>query len=174
MDRTNIRKEYHNGDLTIVWQSGLCIHSGNCVRNSPQVFQPKTQPWIKPEAASQEEIMRTIDKCPSGALSYYKRPAETENYESLVDAIEGLRAQGYTEDFNLRQNCLECRNGAYQVFHDEFHIDKSFRFDANTDPDDESILYAISSDKYNLKGILVNGYGASSDSLTDEMLAKLR
>ena len=97
-----------------------------------------------------------------------------ENYQNLVDAINSLIEQGYTEDFNLKQDCIECREGEYKIFHDEFHIDKSFRFDANTDPSDESILYAISSEKYQLKGILVNGYGISSEPLTNEMLEKLK
>lgn len=97
-----------------------------------------------------------------------------ENYSNLVEAIDGLRSQGYTEDFNLKQNCIECRNGAYKLFHDEFHIDKSFRFDGDTDPSEESIIYAISSDKYALKGILINGYGTSSDPVTNEMLEKLK
>lgn len=96
-----------------------------------------------------------------------------ENYETLTEAIEGLRKQGYVEDFNLKQNCIECRNGEYKVFHDEFHIDKYFRFEGQTDPADECILYAISSEKYKLKGVLVNGYGISSESITNEMLAKL-
>lgn len=96
-----------------------------------------------------------------------------ENYETLTEAIEGLRKQGYVEDFNLKQNCIECRNGEYKVFHDEFHIDKYFRFEGQTDPADECILYAISSEKYNLKGVLVNGYGISSEAITNEMLAKL-
>lgn len=97
-----------------------------------------------------------------------------DNYSNLIEAIEGLRRQGYTEDFNLQQNCIECRNGAFKLFHDEFHIDKSFRFDGDTDPSEESIIYAISSDKYPLKGILINGYGTSSDPVTNEMLEKLK
>jgi hypothetical protein len=40
-------------------------------------------------------------------------------------------------------------------------------------PSDQSILYAISSDKYQLKGVLVNAYGIYSDPVTDEMLEKL-
>lgn len=96
-----------------------------------------------------------------------------ENYETLTEAIEGLRKQGYVEDFNLKQNCIECRNGEYKVFHDEFHIDKYFRFEGQTDPADECILYAISAEKYKLKGVLVNGYGISSEAITNEMLAKL-
>ncbi|MBA2612481.1 MAG: phosphoribosylpyrophosphate synthetase [Bacteroidetes bacterium] len=97
-----------------------------------------------------------------------------ENYDTMVEAINGLRKQGYTEDLNLKQNCIECRDGDYKIFHDEFHIDKFFRFEGNTDPADESIVYAISSDKYKLKGVLVNGYGTSSEALTNEMLDKLK
>lgn len=71
MHPKDIKKEYTNGEVTIVWQSGKCIHSGNCVGNNPDVFKPKEQPWVNPENATTEKIMDTIDKCPSGALSYY-------------------------------------------------------------------------------------------------------
>lgn len=92
---------------------------------------------------------------------------------TLLETIEALRKEGYTEDFNLKQNCLECRNGEYIVFHVEFHIDQKFRFDDNTDPSDESVLYAISSEKYKIKGVLVNAYGIYTETVTDEMLLKL-
>jgi len=98
----------------------------------------------------------------------------TPFYDTLSEAINALKAQGYTEDFNLNQNCIECRNGEFQLFHDQFKIDQVFRFEGLTDPSDESILYAISSDKYNIKGVLVNGYGISSESVTDELLDKLK
>ncbi|MBK9734722.1 MAG: (4Fe-4S)-binding protein [Saprospiraceae bacterium] len=69
MDKNNITKEYSNGDITVVWQSGLCIHSGNCVKNLSKVFQPKTQPWINLDNATSAEIVEAVGKCPSGALS---------------------------------------------------------------------------------------------------------
>ena len=71
MDLHNVKKEYTNGEVTIVWQLGKCIHSGNCVRNNPTVFKPKEKPWITPENATTQEIINTINKCPSGALTYY-------------------------------------------------------------------------------------------------------
>ena len=95
-----------------------------------------------------------------------------ESYDTLVEAINGLKKEGYTVDFNLRENCIVCKE--LEIFHDEFQIDKFFRFEGDTDPADESILYAISSAKYNLKGVLVNGYGTSSDALTNDMLEKLK
>lgn len=97
-----------------------------------------------------------------------------ETYDTLIEGIDALRTQGYVEDFNLKQNCIECRNGKYKIFHEEFVINKSFHFDVNEDPSDQSILYAIESEKYNLKGILINGYGIYSDDITNEMLNKLK
>src|SRR4051812_24576695 len=95
-------------------------------------------------------------------------------YTTLSETMNDLRKEGYTEDFNLRQNCLECRDGQYKVFADEFSVDKYFRFEGQTDPGDQAILYAISSDRYGLKGVLVNSYGIYSDPVTDEMIEKLQ
>ena len=96
-----------------------------------------------------------------------------EQYDTMLQAMEALRKQGYTEDFNLQSNCLDCRDNTIQLHPHDFDIDKVFRFYGPSDVDDESILYAISSEKYDLKGVLVNGYGVSSDTLTQEMVAKL-
>ena len=94
-------------------------------------------------------------------------------YNTLVETMEALRKEGYTEDFNLRENCLECQSGKFQIMHNEFEIDKFFRFEGETDPADESILYAISSEKYHLKGVLVNAFGIYSDPIADELMKKL-
>ena len=98
----------------------------------------------------------------------------TEQYSNMIEAIDGLRKEGYTEDFNLEQQCLSCRDGQFKLFHDEFMIDKYFRFDVSSDAADQSIIYAISSHKHELKGILINAYGLYSEPLTNEMLKKLQ
>ncbi len=72
METENTKKEYTNGEITVVWESGNCIHSGNCVRNNPNVFQPKEKPWIKIDASTSEKIIETVNKCPSGALTFYR------------------------------------------------------------------------------------------------------
>lgn len=96
-----------------------------------------------------------------------------EQYDTLTQAIEALRLQGYTEDFNLQSNCIECRSGEYNLSPDDFEIDKLFRFYGANDPGDESVLYAISSLDGSLKGVLVNGYGATADELDAAMVEKL-
>ena len=64
-------KEYTNGEVTIVWQAEKCIHSANCVKGLPEVFDPKQRPWISPDGAATERIIAQVDRCPSGALTYY-------------------------------------------------------------------------------------------------------
>ena len=94
-------------------------------------------------------------------------------YVTLTETMNDLRKQGYTEDFNLQQNCLECRNGQFKIFTDEFKVDKFFRFEGDSNPSDAAILYAISSDTHQLQGVLVNAYEIYSEPITDEMLQKL-
>lgn len=98
-----------------------------------------------------------------------------DNYNTLLEALDGLKAQGYTEDFNLKHNCLVCGAEQYQVLHDEFEVDHVYRFESNSsDPDEESVLYAISSSKHNLKGTLLSSFGIYAEPIAEEMIAKLR
>ena len=95
-------------------------------------------------------------------------------FDTVSQALSELNKQGYTEDFNLKEDCLECRNGQYRVFAEEFVVDDFFRFEGASDPADESIVYAISSAKHGLKGVLVAPFGVYSEPVTDQMMAKLR
>ena len=97
-----------------------------------------------------------------------------EEMTTITEVINNLRKDGYVEDFNLHQNCLKCRDAHYSVFHNEFVIDKVYRFEGDSDPADEATVYAISCPKYNIKGVLVNGAGIYTDTLTDEMLDSLK
>jgi len=65
-----VLKKYSNGEVTIIWQNALCIHSGNCVRGLPAVFDTSASPWINAEGATTGDIIEQVKKCPSGALSY--------------------------------------------------------------------------------------------------------
>lgn len=92
---------------------------------------------------------------------------------TLSEVMNVLRERGYTVDFNLKENCLECNGNLLQLYPEDFVVDKHYRFEGLSDPADEAIVYAISSDKFNLKGILVNGYGVSSDRMTNQMIKAL-
>ncbi|MGA9097664.1 MAG: (4Fe-4S)-binding protein [Methanotrichaceae archaeon] len=65
-------KEYTNSEITVYWDPDKCIHSRKCVNGLPQVFDRNKKPWINMQGSDSEEIMKVIDRCPSGALSYKK------------------------------------------------------------------------------------------------------
>jgi uncharacterized Fe-S cluster protein YjdI len=60
---------YNNGEITILWQPGICIHSGICAMGLHQVFDPARRPWIDMSHADSNTIVEQVKKCPSGALS---------------------------------------------------------------------------------------------------------
>ncbi|MBK6446576.1 MAG: (4Fe-4S)-binding protein [Bacteroidetes bacterium] len=69
-----ITKHYVKEDLTVIWKPHVCIHSTICFRGLPEVFDPQVRPWIRPEGASKDEIIRQVKACPSGALSFTLEP----------------------------------------------------------------------------------------------------
>lgn len=81
--------EYTNGEITVVWKPDVCIHAGECVKGSPEVFKPKERPWIQIERSSTERIMSTIDNCPSGALSYRVEKKEEEDSSGEAEVESG-------------------------------------------------------------------------------------
>ena len=89
----DITKKYSNGEITVVWKPSMCIHSAICFKGLPDVFDPRKRPWVTPEGGTSEEIMKQIDNCPSGALSYYQnKEMKTEEPvsvtgESIVEVI---------------------------------------------------------------------------------------
>lgn len=87
MDK-DITKKYSNEEITVVWKPKVCIHSAVCFRGLPGVFNPKIKPWVTIEGGSSEEIMAQIDKCPSGALSYYRNDSEGLQEETVKTQME--------------------------------------------------------------------------------------
>ncbi len=64
------RDNYEGKEVTIHDNRGICSHVGYCSDNLPLVFRLGVEPWINPDGASMKEIIETVKKCPSGALSY--------------------------------------------------------------------------------------------------------
>lgn len=81
MDANNITKKYSNGEVTVVWKPALCIHSKICWTGLPEVFDPRVKPWVKIEGAGTDAIIAQVDKCPSGALSYFRNDTPAANTE---------------------------------------------------------------------------------------------
>ena len=86
----NIIKEYTNGEVTVVWEPAQCIHSKICWEKAtglPEVFDPLARPWINMDGAPTGKIIAQVNKCPTGALSYFWNSQENpeEDIENEPD-----------------------------------------------------------------------------------------
>ncbi|HET7360736.1 MAG TPA: phosphoribosylpyrophosphate synthetase [Salinimicrobium sp.] len=92
---------------------------------------------------------------------------------TLSEVINRLRTEdGYSEDFNLLDEHIELKSVRERFNPDEFHVDEVYRFEGISNPDDNSILYAIHTNS-GRKGVLVDGYGISGGQVSEEMMKKL-
>ncbi len=95
-------------------------------------------------------------------------------YETVTQAVSGRAARGYTINFNLSAGSLSADGHEISLDPHEFIIDEVHRFEGETDPGDEMIVYAISASSKGVKGVLVNAFGIYSDQISNELMAKLK
>lgn len=96
-----------------------------------------------------------------------------KTYNDLVEATNDLMKRGYTENLSLEGDTVDDKEKKVQMKANDFEIDEFYRFEGASNPDDTSIIYAVSSPKYNLKGVLVNAYGAYANNSESAIEAKL-
>ncbi len=96
-----------------------------------------------------------------------------KTFETLAEALNDLKARGYSNDFNLQPEAIACSSLNLKLRPEDFHVDEIYRFEGFTDPDDSTILFAVTS-IVGVKGIIVDAYGAYADSLSHGMLQRLR
>ena len=96
-----------------------------------------------------------------------------KNFETLVDATNDLTKRGYEANLSLEGDTIDDKSKDIHMTADDFEIDEFYRFEGQSNPSDMSIVYAISSTKYNLKGILINAYGTYANDSSSAIQAKL-
>lgn len=95
------------------------------------------------------------------------------SYESLSVAIKALKEEGYTHDYNVKEEGLENKEAGTLHAPRELKVIKYYRFEGRTNPDDSSVLYVIEAENGE-KGLLVDAYGVYSGQISQEMLDKLK
>ena len=94
-------------------------------------------------------------------------------YDTVVAAIDGLKERGYKIDLNLAFDKLICNKSGVTLNPSEFEITEVYRFEGDTNPSDEDVVYAVESKDGKTKGILTEAYGMYAEAASDEMLKKL-
>ena len=96
-----------------------------------------------------------------------------KTYNNLVEATNDLMKRGYTENLSLEGETVDDKEKKISMTADDFEIDEFYRFEGASNPDDMSIVYAVTSEKYNLKGVLVNAFGTYANNSASAIEAKL-
>ncbi|MCE3283645.1 MAG: phosphoribosylpyrophosphate synthetase, partial [Chitinophagaceae bacterium] len=95
-------------------------------------------------------------------------------YDTVTEALKDLKARGFTTDFNISFDKLQCSRTRRCLSPEEFEIVEHHRFEGDSNPSDEEVVYAIESKDGSMKGVLVSAFGIYSDRVEDAMLKKLQ
>jgi len=141
-----ITKKYTNGEITVIWQPHLCVHATTCFTELPKVFIPYERPWIKMDGATTEEIIDTVGRCPTDALTYFwnkKQSQNTENEDAKKTEISIIKngpfvVKGSFRITDIDGNEIVCQKSAAlcrcgrtknRPFCDGTHTDWKFKLD---------------------------------------------
>jgi hypothetical protein len=94
-------------------------------------------------------------------------------YDTVVEALQALKQRGYTLDFNIAFDKLQCTANSVCLNPTEFEVMETYRFEGNTNPSDEDIVFAIAAKNGSHKGVLTSAYGMYADSVSAELQKKL-
>ncbi len=135
-------------DLTISFSARRCIHARKCVLGLPRAFVPeKGRAWIQAQEASTEAMVKVIEACPSGALTYTRKDGGSEEAVPAVNTVR-LWEHGPVElhghlampDGSTRTRAVLCRCGASKTkpYCDNSHIDMKFKASSEPQSDAET------------------------------------
>ena len=98
---------------------------------------------------------------------------EIKSYDTVTGALKDLKLRGYTVDFNIAFDKIICSNNEILLNPEEFEIVEIYRFEGDTDPGDENVVYAVESKDGKSKGVITSAYGTYAESISNELLQKL-
>ncbi|MDO7852471.1 phosphoribosylpyrophosphate synthetase [Hymenobacter convexus] len=97
---------------------------------------------------------------------------QPKTFDSESAALRDLARRGYVHDYNLTGAQQPNPNLDIRVNPARFHIREVYRFEGDSNPADECVIYAIESDSA-VKGVLINGYGSDDDARVSELVRLL-
>ena len=95
-------------------------------------------------------------------MQYETPSTDADEMKTLSSCMNKLIAKGYTEHFKVGEEGLESPDSRKTYKPEEVHVLNFYRFEGASDPDDNSILYAIETDGGE-KGLLTDAYGTYAD-----------
>jgi hypothetical protein len=89
--------------------------------------------------------------------------------KTLADCMNALKSKGFGENFMVKENMLHALNSDKKYPAEEVKILNFYRFEGESDPGDNAILYAIETND-GLRGLLSDAYGSYADADVSEFI----
>lgn len=134
-------REYRTDAIAVIWDAARCIHSANCIRSLPRVFNPADRPWIHLERAEADAVAAAVARCPTGALHARRLdggPEESVPSPATITVMSNgplylhgdvtvIDAGGATIRRDMRMALCRCGHSAHKPFCDNTHRQIGFR-----------------------------------------------
>jgi hypothetical protein len=92
--------------------------------------------------------------------------------KSLSSCVNKMKDDGFKEDFQATSKGLTTFDKSKTYNPDQVRILNFYRFEGESDPGDNTILYVIETDD-GVKGTLVDGYGAYADISVSKFIVQV-
>lgn len=133
-------REYRSDSIAVQWYAERCIHSANCIRSLPRVFDPRERPWIRIDEAGAGAIAAAVMSCPTGALHFRRldggprdEPGENPAIQVVPRGplyvrgdIQVVDQAGAVIRHDTRMALCRCGQSASKPFCDNSHLRTGF------------------------------------------------
>lgn len=87
------------------------------------------------------------------------------DYDTVTSTITMLIKKGYLLDLNIAFNPQLCKSINTCLKPNDFDIIETYRFEGDSNPSDEDVVYAMASKDRKIKGIYTGAFGVYSESI---------
>lgn len=94
--------------------------------------------------------------------------------QTVSQVLERLEREGYVEDFRAHKNGLRVIPSNIEVDPENVTVDKIYRFEGETDLDDEEIIFALSAPQHKIKGTYIVAFGPMMHPIDVEIVQRLQ
>ncbi|HEX2095224.1 MAG TPA: (4Fe-4S)-binding protein, partial [Longimicrobiaceae bacterium] len=136
-----LTREYRSDRISVLWFAERCIHSAECIRALPRVFDPRRRPWVQIDDAAADAVAEAVLRCPTGALHYVRHdggpqepvPGDT-TFRVVRDGplyvrgpVEVVTGEGEPVRRDTRVALCRCGKSEHMPFCDNSHRAAGFR-----------------------------------------------
>lgn len=87
----------------------------------------------------------------------------TDAPDTVTDALSLLASKGYRADVQLIDGSLRWRDAGASCAPDEAVVEEMFRFEGESDPGDEMVVFGVRDPVTGVRGAVASAYGPAGD-----------